>query len=331
MRITIDALIWGLAARQHGVVGRKQLLTLGVTPRMVEIRLANGSLVSLHRGVYRVGPLESPHTRGMAAVLACGGKAVVSHRSAALLWGLIPRFRRPRAVEVSVVEGAGGRRRRGIRVYRVTRLPEADRTASHGLPITTPVRTLLDLARISSAPPPGGSGAGRRGDRLGWVSPREVEQAVARAEREGLITLDALRARTLSPEVMGQRGTAILRKLLESETGPAFSRSVAEDRFLALIRGAQLPSPEVNARVGGIEVDFLWRELGVGVEVDGFRFHSSRRRFEADRHRDTALASIGVHVIRVTWRQITDEPAILLGRVAMVLGRAGARPGPEAL
>jgi very-short-patch-repair endonuclease len=326
MTITTDALISGLAARQHGVVSRQQLLTLGVTPRMVELRLANGSLVSLHRGVYRVGPLESPHTRDMAAVLACGGEAVVSHRSAALLWGLIPRSRRPRAVDVSVVEGAGGRRRRGIRVYRIRRLPEADRTALHALPITTPVRTLLDLARISAERVPG-----RRGDRLGWVSPREVEQAVAQAEREGLIALDALRARLLSPEVMGQRGTAFLRKLLESETGPAFSRSVAEDRFLELIRGAQLPSPEANARVGGIEVDFLWRELGIGVEVDGFRFHSSRRRFEADRHRDTALASIGVHVIRVTWRQITDEPAILLGRVAMALGRAGARSVAEAL
>ncbi len=314
-----------MAARQHGVLSRAQLLEFGVTSRMVQRRVANGRMVPLHRGVYRVGPLESVHTREMAATLACGDGAVISHSSAASLWGLLPPCAERDPVEVSLVGGQSGRRRHGIRVYRVARLPEEDRTALHSVPVTTVLRTLLDLARTSRGTPSQGPAEHPR-----TVTPRAVEQAVARAEREGLITLEELRTRVLRPEAAGRRGTALLRSLLRSETGPVFSRSVAEERFLLLIREAGLPPPEVNARVGGIEVDFLWRSLGMGVEVDGFRFHSSRRSFEADRQRDAVLASVGVHVVRVSWRQITDAPTLLLGRVAMALGRAGARSGPAA-
>src|SRR5262245_7378822 len=121
-----------------------------------------------------------------------------------------------------------------------------------------------------------------------------------------------------------QPGMPALRSLLGSESEKAFTRSEAEDRFLALIRKAQLTVPETNVRLRGHEVDFLWRHERVVVEVDGFAFHSSRRSFENDRWRDAAMTKSGMTVLRVTWRQIVQEPEATLGLVAQTLGRAGA-------
>jgi very-short-patch-repair endonuclease len=113
--------------------------------------------------------------------------------------------------------------------------------------------------------------------------------------------------------------------LIEADAAPALTRSEAEERMLALIRRAELPIPELNVRIGRYEVDFLWREQKLVVEVDGFRFHSSRSAFERDRLRDAELAAQGFHVLRVTWRQIVDTPEALVARIAMALARA-SRP-----
>jgi very-short-patch-repair endonuclease len=111
--------------------------------------------------------------------------------------------------------------------------------------------------------------------------------------------------------------------MLACEAGPAFTRSEAEQRFLTLIRKAQLPLPEANVRVGNYEVDFLWRRQALVVEVDGYAFHSSRRRFENDRRRDALLTAGGLNVLRVTWRQVVHEPEAISARVAQALGRQG--------
>jgi len=342
----IELRIAELAGVQHGVVSRGQLIALGLTPRQVDRRLGNGRLQPIHRGIYLVGPRVSSHAREMGAVLACGDGAVLSHRSAAVLWDLLPPLdqepgqpKGPRPlragshpssprmkgerldpVHVSRRGGDRGRSLAGIRVHRVARLHAGDSVLVTGIPVTAPLRTLLDLAWAETSRHPD--------DR---VTQREVEQAVAQADRKGLVELSDLATLAVgrpSPpgrgrgQGRGHPGAPLLKTLLESETRPALTRSEAEERFLSLVRQAQLPAPATNAQLGAYEVDFLWPTLGLGVEVDGFEYHASRRRFEEDRVRDAELAARGVHMTRVTWRQIRDEPLAVLGRIARAMGQA---------
>lgn len=299
-----DARIRDLASRQHGVVARSQLLQEGVPAHRIDYRLRCGRLHPLYRGVYRVGPVDAPRTRIMAAVLACGDGAVVSHRSAAELWGLVaaPSGRAP--IDVTIRRNCrgpgGGRQGAGVCVHRVARLLEDEVTRLGGLPITTAARTLVDLASS--------------------VRGRDLERAVAEANREHLADVDAIE-RVLARHPRSP-GRARLRSLLGGDGGPAFTRSEAEARFLALIRKARLLVPEANVVIRGCEVDFLWRVERLIVEVDGFRFHSLPEAFERDRSRDIMLTAAGYRVIRVTWRQLTREPEALLAQVAQTLARA---------
>lgn len=128
-----------------------------------------------------------------------------------------------------------------------------------------------------------------------------------------------------SPAARGRRGAAALREVLERSGGPALTRSEAEDRFLQLVREAQLPTPDANARVAGYELDFLWRAQGIAVEVDGYRFHASRPRFEEDRRRATRLASRGILVIPLTWRQVAEDRMATAVQLSQALLRATLR------
>jgi len=325
-----EGLVDRMAERQHGIVTLDQLREAGLTRNMIRHRVRKGRFAPLHRGVYRVGPRLSVRADEMAAVLACGPRAVLSHRSAAALWELLPSPRRDRspasmAVEVSVFRSDRGVAAPGILAHRVTTLRPEDRTTLEGIPVTTPTRTLLDLATLAARR----SGTADQGtaDRapLPPVSRRDLERAVATAEREGLATLADLRAHLAA--LPRWPGSVLLRQILDVEGGPAFTRSEAEARLLELVRSADLPPPRTNARVGRYEVDVLWRAAGLAIEVDGYAFHRSRDRFEGDRLRDAGLAAQGILVIRVTWRQIRDEPVAVVGRVARALGRAEAR-GP---
>lgn len=292
-----------MVSRQHGVVTRAQLLAAGLTPAIVDHRVRAGRLRPLHRGVYLhgllMGPLVPPWAREMAAALACGPGAAVSHENAARLWGLLPAEPGRGPVHVTI-PGADRGRRPGIRPHRVASLPDDERALLEGVPLTAPARTLVDIA--------------------GRVRPRALEQALAEAERNGLADLgDVAALLERRPHV---RGAAALRRLLASCREPALTRSSAEEQLLALIRSGGLPAPETNVQVGGSEVDFLWRDAGVVVEVDGFAYHSSRRNFESDRRRDARLAARGLRVIRLTWRQLVDEPQAVLVRLAQILALA---------
>lgn len=290
-----DAVIAAIASRQHGVVARRQLFEAGVSSRMIEHRLKKGRLCGLYRGVYRVGPLRARHEREMAAVLACGETAVLSHGSAGAAWELLLCRNR---VEVSV---QGGRRAPGpgVLVHRVGELGGDETTQFEGMPITTPTRTLLDLA--------------------GSVGGRELEQALAKAERRKLV--DRGDIEELLARYPRRSGTRALHAVLAAGTGPALTRSEAESRFLTLVRKARLDAPEANVPVAGYEVDFLWRRARLVVEIDGFAFHSSSGAFERDRQRDAELAAAGFNVVRVTWRQLTREPEALLVRLGQALVR----------
>jgi very-short-patch-repair endonuclease len=197
----------------------------------------------------------------MAATLAAGAGAVLSHHPAAVLWG----FRPPREGPIDVtVPDRKTRGRPGIRVHR-SHLHPTDMTRKDGMQ--------------------------RR------VSTHSLTEQFKRYPQH--------------------RGTAALRKALR--TDPALTRSEAERRFLELIRAARLPEPEANTQLQGYEVDFLWREAALIVEVDGYAFHSSRSSFERDRGRDATLAGGGWRVVRFTWWQIVEEPEAVIARLAAAL------------
>lgn len=302
-----------VAAARHGVITRPELIELGLTPEMVDCRLRSGRLQRLHRGVYLlgdlVGGLRPRRSREMAAVLACGPRAWVSHQSCGALWEITSPERRGGPVHITLVGRACARP--GIRAHRVRELPAEDATVLDGIPLTKPGRTLLDLA--------------------GQLRPRALEQAIARAERLELTDADELRR--LVRRAGRRPGIGVLRVVLgdgaEGSPQPALTRSPAEEVLLAAIRRARLPAPELNARVGDYEADFFWPALGVVVEVDGFAHHSSRRSFERDHRRDLELASRGLTVVRVTWRQITAEPDAVLVRLARTLALAEAGGVPR--
>jgi very-short-patch-repair endonuclease len=293
----METTIMELAARQHGVVARRQLLGAGVSANALDRRLRGQWLRRLHRGVYLVGPLPAPRTREMAAVLACGDEALVGHDSALDLWDLMAELDRSGPVHVGIPRS--DRRRHGIRVHRMYDLRPDEITQIERIPVTTPGRTLLDVART--------------------LGTRDLERALAQAYVRRLTHPADLQRLLLRHSRLP--GASRLRALIES--GPPFTRSEAEERFLALVRKAQLPLPEANVRVGGYEVDFYWRAQRFVAEIDGFAYHSSTGRFESDRRRDAVLAARGVRVVRVTWRQIKAEAEAVIARLAQSLVRAG--------
>jgi very-short-patch-repair endonuclease/predicted transcriptional regulator of viral defense system len=274
-----DAAVAELASRQHGVVARWELLALGLSPRVIDHRLAQGRLHALHRGVYAVGHRAlTREARWMAAVLAGGPEAVLSGRAAAALWGIlasaggtitvtVPRQRRPRA---------------GV-TWRVGRLPDDEVTRTDGIPVTTVPRTLFDLAAR--------------------LRPRELEHALNQAEV--LRLWDELSLDRLLRRYPRHHGSRTVRTVLAARrAGARFTRSDLEVHFLELVDEAGLQVPETNAIVEGLEVDCVWNDARVAVELDSRTYHATRAAFERDRERDRVLQAAGWHPIRVTSRQL---------------------------
>jgi very-short-patch-repair endonuclease len=235
---------------------------------------------------------------------AGGPAAVLSHTNALQLWGLLP-IDPPRPVHVSIPDSGRGRRP-GIAPHRTARLAEDERTVVHGIKITRPARTIVDVA--------------------GMLSRREVERALATAERQGLVGTAELAG--LPDRYPRRPGMPMLRTLLREQAEPHLTRSEAERRCLDLLRAAGLPRPHTNVPIGPYELDLFWPKEGVAVEIDGYAYHASRPRFEGDRRKDAWLRGRGIEVIRLTWRQITRDAtatAVLVGRV---LALASARRLP---
>lgn len=292
--------IAALVGRQHGLVTRPQLIGLDLSSSEIGRRVASGRLRPLHRGVYQVVPFDSHRTAEMAAVLAGGPSAVLSHISAIALWGLL-RIDRPNPVHVTL-PGSGRGSRQGIVFHRTTSLTADERTEVERIPVTTPARTIVDAAAL--------------------LGIREVESAIATAEREGLIEAAELAA--LPRRYAGRAGAPMLRALLEAGADPHFTRSEAERRCLELLRTAKLPRPHANVLVGAYELDLFWPDANLAIEIDGYGYHSSRARFEGDRVKDSYLRARGIQVMRLTWRQITREPTATAVLVGQALSRAHA-------
>jgi very-short-patch-repair endonuclease len=249
--------------------------------------------------VYAVGHLAPcPLGDETAALLALPNGAALSHRSAAAIWRMLGPDSGERPIEVTIRD-AHLRPIGGVRVHRSRTLTPTDLRIREDVPVTSPARTLLDLSDV--------------------VTERELELAYDRA----------LVARILGPRDVagvlsrpaGRRGRRALQTLIERERGPAVTRSAAEERFLDLIRSANLPEPLVNVRVHGYEVDFLWPDK-LAVEIDGYRFHSTRRSFDHDHRKDAVLRGVGLPVVRFTWEQITGEAVAVVALVAQSLAAA---------
>jgi very-short-patch-repair endonuclease len=292
--------VGAIARLQRGRVTRTQLLSAGLTSNAINHMLHRGLLQAEHAGVYllRSAP-PVPWGRETSALLACHGGAILSHRSAAAVWGLIPAPDGP--VDVTVVDGDGGRKRAGIRVHRTARLLARDTTVHEGLPITSAARTLLDLSSCES--------------------PRVVERAID----DALVLLKIVRPKDLE-DVAGRarhrRGAALFRGLLSTRKGGTLTESQAEQRFLALIREAELPLPETQVPFNGFRIDFLWRDVGVVFEIDGHRYHSSRRAFNRDRRKDAALKAAALDPNHLARDEVEFRPLYVIGQVASALARA---------
>lgn len=264
-----------------------ELEALGLSARAVRHRVASGRLHRLHRGVYSQGPPTS-HGRWLAAVVASGAGALLSHRSAAALWGLRAETRL--RVDVTVM-GTTGHRREGIDAHSGSRIAAPDIGCRDGIPCTSLACTLLDLAAV--------------------VDRASLIRAVDRAEELQVFDLESIE------EALGRcrrrRGSVALRSALAEYQGPAVTRSVAEERFLALVQEARLPYPAVNEWIpledgSGYRPDFLWRDARLIVEVDGRAHHARRRAFRHDRQRDRRLALAGFETCRYAASEVFDSP-----------------------
>jgi hypothetical protein len=312
----LDVPIGELAERQHGVVALRQLGAIGLSASGVRSRVARGRLHRIHRGVYAVGrPGLNGDGRRMAAVLAYGSGAVLSHRSAAGHWGLRPD-NRPN-VEVTVPRRSA-RRRPGIEVHASATLTDDDETTHAGIPCTTVARTLADLGDVTNR--------------------RAVEQAVEQAEVFRRFDLRAVEEALTRKGP--SRGKSVLSSVLtELSNAPTLTASGLEEAFLAIARAAGLPDPEVNAWMTlpdgtPAKIDFLWRSERLAIETDSHAFHRTRQSMERDTRRDQLLRLAGFEPVRFTERQVAFEKSwvahMLLALASRADGDRSGRAGAQA-
>jgi hypothetical protein len=285
-----------LAARQYGVVSRRQLADLGYTSRAVDVAMASGRLRAVHQSVVAVGH-GGLARRGkcMAAVLARGSGALLSHQSAAWLWGIEGSLELP--VEVSV--RWRGHRRDAVRLHHCPALRDEDFDEVDRIAVTGVPRTLLDRAAA--------------------IKPWWLERIVDRADR--LRLLDVAAVDRLLGDLHGHRGRVPLQRALELYRDDGFFRSGGERRLVELFREAGIPRPYVNTWVEGHEIDLFWENEQFAVELDSWEHHRTRRSFEEDRKRQEDFAAAGIEMVRITGRRLTQDPTGVAVRLKAMLDR----------
>jgi len=292
----VDREIAALAARQHGVVSRGQLRDLGLADSAIGYRVSSGRLHRVHRGVFAVGHRRLPSLGAWsAAVLACGPGAVLSHAAAAALWDM----RRSAASSVDVTIRRTGRLTRpGIRIHRPRTMPENETSAREGIPVTTPARTILDMAAL--------------------LSPSRLEHLLDQAEIRELTDYPALDA--IATAHPGHHGAARLQRAIETHcAGTNLTRSDLEILMKELCRTHGLPKPSINEQVAGKHVDFLFPAQRLIVETDSWRYHKTRQAFENDRARDVLTSRAGYRTLRFTDRQLERRPHEVVASIAVLL------------
>lgn len=283
-----------MAARQWGVVSRRQLLAAGISDPAISRWLGRGLLIRVHTGVYALGHHSGGiESRLAAALLSAGDGAALSHGSATFWWRITDR--RPRRIDILLPSAR--RSRSEIRFHR-SRQP-IERIHLRRLPVVPPTAALLGYAATATT--------------------SQLRRALAEADRRNLLDPAAIRAGLGS----GRPGTARLRDALCRHLPDlAFTLSELERRFLELLADAGIPTPEVNVSVGGMMVDALFREARVVVELDGHEFHANPAAAEEDRRRELRLRALGYRVVRYTWRQINEDPGAVVGDLVRELDPA---------
>jgi Transcriptional regulator, AbiEi antitoxin len=291
---TVDEVIGRIASRQHGVVTRAQLLDAGVSDKEIKRRLERKALLRVHQGVYRVGhKAPSIEARYLAAVLACGPGAVLSGEAAGYLWGLLKGTAPPPEVTAPT-----NRKVKGVRTKRARR-GEINGTTRHGIPITTVPRTLVDLSSL--LPLEDLARACHEAGVLHGTTPRQVEAVLA--------------TRPNTP------GAKQLRKVLHGDVHVTLSR--LERRFLKRLDEAGLPRPITNKPAGSKRVDCRWPQHNLTVELDSYRYHSSRHAWELDRRREREAHARGDDFRRYTRDDVFEEPEPMLAELRGLLGCPG--------
>jgi very-short-patch-repair endonuclease len=288
---TRDQRIAAVANLQRGRVSRQQLLAIGVGSNTIVRLVRSGYFSPKHRGVYALHRAEVEYGDETAALLALRDGSVLSHQSAASLWGLAPA---DRLIHATIPGAGAGATLTGVRVHRTVNLSEAETRLCQGLPVTSVPQTLFDCAPV--------------------LSGRGLELAVDHAIVDH--HLDPTVLRSLCP---GRPGGPRLVAILNSWDGPTITRSEAEELFLRLVRQAELPPPRVNIFNGGKQRDYRWPAQRVLVEIDGYLFHGTHRAFENDRRRDAQASATGFTTVRITYRQLIDEPMAVIARLAAAL------------
>lgn len=264
------------------MISRRQLLDLGVGRGSIDWWLQTGRLHRIHRGVYALGhPVVSLRGRWIAALLACGRGSLLSHRSAGVARGVLDDDQA--VIDVTAPNARGPLE--GVRVHRGRR----EMTRVDGLPVTTMDQTLADLAAV--------------------LTERELERAVDAAIRHGHELHERPRR--------GKPGAATLTALTRrNDQGHTVTRSALEERFLKAVRRAGLPDPELNVRIEGLEVDAVWRDARLIVELDGARYHDQPGARRADRRRDARLTAAGWRVLRAGWHDVEELTELLATMVS---------------
>jgi Transcriptional regulator, AbiEi antitoxin/Protein of unknown function (DUF559) len=298
-----DVRLARIAARQHSVVGRRQLLAIGISDSAIKTRVAQGRLHRVHHGVYAVGhPRLTDEGRWMTAVVACGQGTFLSHLDAAALWKIYDGT----GSRVHVTVG-WHREVEGLWVHRTRRLHPDDVTVRNGIPVTTGTRTLVDLTDL--------------------LSPDRVRRAAREAEFLGLLDLDALSAAV--DRAHGRRRLRVLKDLIAAHRPGQIIRDELEHRFFELVDNAGLALPDTNvpirARGKRYVIDCLWPEHRLAVELDGRDAHARTLAFESDRRKDSAITAIGLRVLRFSWYRVVYEPTDLLAELAETLKRTSSR------
>ena len=275
-KIDLDRQIRERLRRQNGFVTRQQLLALGLPAKAVDWRVTSGRYVAVYHGVYAEGVArEDPVGRASAGVLACGPDAALSHGSAASLWGFAERWTFPLEVTTK-----GKRTRPGILTHRCRLLTPRDITRHWAIPVTTPARTVLDVA------------------------PRLTTRQLTRLVNDALRTRD-LRPAALQDVLQRNRyhpGAKLLTPFAENQSNP--TNSDFEDEFLAFTAKYGLPTPQINVKINGRQADAYFPEHHLIVECDGWEFHKDRAAFEDDRERDAENLRHGTPTVRVTKRRL---------------------------
>ena len=293
---------WALAGRQHWVVTRQQLLTLGFTSRAIDVRVRGGRLHRIHPGVYAVGrPALTREGHLMAAVLACGPVAALSHVSAAELWAILRAWAGPLHV---TVEAGTHPRRPGIVVHRRAGV---EITHHRGIPVTTPIDTIVDIATYITEP--------------------QLERAINEAANRDL--LDTERLRAAAAAMRHRRGARRVVALLDRDTYTV-TDSRLEQRLLRIAYTAGLPKATAQVRREGGRVDLFWPDLGLIVEADSLRFHRTPAQQRTDRLRDQRHAAAGLTTLRFTHWQAFHEEDHVAATLAAVAARL-AVPAPAGL